>query len=197
MVRISILALLFALSAIGNPSLHAEGFKSKSAKAAKAEFERTLKQLDKEHELHRQKLLEMYRANLELARAESLKKGDLKEAQKILAEEKLAAKGDALKTPRVIALWSRKKRGTDQTPELLAFRSDGILITGWGAKGTWRYSKKTLEERFSDSNAPGGVGVNTHKLSEDGVAFLGSNNVGTKFEGKLLYGAFDRKRGEP
>jgi len=189
MCRIMLLTMLFTVVAMNTEIILAESFKSVPARTAKANFVRKTKELAKEFDLRRKELQEKYADELKQARAEALEKGDLEEAQRILAAEKIkpAGEGNPQSDSQVLSIWNLSRSNGDQS--LYVFRSDGKLITAWNTC-EWQIKGDILTWQCPAPDAPGGSWNHQFTLSKDRKTIEGKNQIDTKFTGKLILGSF-------
>lgn len=166
-------------------NIQGSDFKSKEAKQAKSQYEKVIKELEKEFSEQKEKAHEIYLENLKTARKKSLDEGDLEEAQRILTAEKSEFK----ESNRVICIWKRRHIGSKQAPVLLAFTNEGDIINPWGQVGTWKLKGNILSTSYVEPKAPGGSWDHVFILSKDREKFEGTNQTGGKFQGTLIFGS--------
>ena len=187
MIQTSSSAIVFLLFILSGTS-SAEDFASALARKANADFRRASNELEKEMENRRKEIYQKYLEDLKQARANALEKGNLEEAQRILKEEKSNNKNLPANNaiPKIVSIWTVVNPKGDKS--LYVFRNDGKLMTAWNTC-SWQLEENILTWQCTDSSAPNGAWKHRFKLSQDKKSFVGTNQIDTKFHGKLIFGS--------
>ena len=96
------------------------------------------------------------------------------------AEVLLAEKQKAL-PPHVVAVWALNLEGDPEHVYNRTLKSDGTT-----QNGTWTMDEDKIVLRSPNAQAPGGAWILTCLVKPDGLHLNATNQLGNKFEGKLL-----------
>jgi hypothetical protein len=84
---------------------------------------------------------------------------------------------------RVVARWRESMDG--KVLGIFSLYSNGRFDNISWKKNTWSYAKGVLIQRWPDAKAPGGVLIDTFKVSADGTTYAGTNNAPPGMRPKL------------
>jgi hypothetical protein len=91
------------------------------------------------------------------------------------------AKQTAL-APKVVAVWALHLEGDPEHVYNRTLKSDGTT-----QNGTWMIDENKIVLRSPNPQAPGGAWILTCLVKPDGMHLTSTNQLGNKFEGKLLF----------